>query len=861
MEEAKTEKVSEKPGILKKIRRFLLWSLISFCFLSGLVVVLVMVYEDDIKAKLIAQLNKQLNAEVKINPEDIDVTFISSFPKCALNFRNVTIMEALPIKQRDTLLHTKNLSLRFSIKAIFSKEYKVQQIWLEQGFVRLQVTKEGQENYIIWKSDTNITEKSNTAFSLEEIKLKNISLSYKNKQQSILSKLKINDCRFSGNFYTNSFEMESLLSGTLEHLKINGQSLLKNKSLRLESALQIKDTYYAIKKAELKLNNMQFNVVGNFRFTTRMDDVYLNYNGINLDIATVLSLLPESEQQRVRDYTSEGAFYASGALQFKNKVFTTSNSFGIKNATITYIPKNAVLKNVNLEGDLKLTENESHLTCKNINANINDSRIAGEFQLDNFKNPYLQINAEVQSTLSDLVLFYPADTFSSIQGKLNAQLHAKGLMSELQSGKPSDKTLFEGQISLSDAQLQFKNDNLRYTVPVLNLEAKGNSVTISEFSCKRGSSDLHLEGKLPNFLKYLFDKNTALDVVAKLQSEHLDLDDFLSPSNGKGQTSEILFPENNHFLFDATIKQFQFGKFRAENANGNIELKGSKLLLSDLLFETADGKAEVDALTEFKDGYIYFDLQSRLNGLNVTTLFTQLNNFGQNSLKDEHIKGFLTADITCSARWDKFLKPDLNSLQANAKLAFERGELNNFKPLESLSKFVELSELKRIKFSTLESEISIKEKTITIPKTALKNSALNIDFYGTHTFDNAIDYHIKLLLSELIAKRQQQNKELDEELTQVEIDPENRRSVFVLMTGNIDNPNIRYDRKGAKQKIKEDIKQEKQNLKAIIREELGWNKKDSAKPKKALVNPGFKLEAPKTKSVSPKQKEEEEDDF
>ncbi|MBK7818484.1 MAG: hypothetical protein IPJ60_13805 [Sphingobacteriaceae bacterium] len=63
-----------------------------------------------------------------------------------------------------------------------------------------------------------------------------------------------------------------------------------------------------------------------------------------------------------------------------------------------------------------------------------------------------------------------------------------------------------------------------------------------------------------------------------------------------------------------------------------------------------------------------------------------------------------------------------------------------------------------------------------------------------------------------------------------------------------------------KQKIKEDIKNEKQNLKAILKEEFGMFKKDSIKVK---TNPKsdqqFKLEDPKKKKDP--EKEEEDDDF
>ncbi|MBL7936338.1 MAG: hypothetical protein JNM51_11090, partial [Bacteroidia bacterium] len=228
---------------------------------------------------------------------------------------------------------------------------------------------------------------------------------------------------------------------------------------------------------------------------------------------------------------------------------------------------------------------------------------------------------------------------------------------------------------------------------------------------------------------------------------------------------------------------------------------------------------------------------------------------------------FVTAGIDFSGTWDKKLNADLNSINVSSSILIERGELIGFKPLESLAKYIDVNELRHIKFSTLQSAVEIKNRIITIPKTSIKSNAINLELWGKHTFDNMIDYHIQLLLSELLAKKPRKNNDFDEELSLVENDPENRRSVFVLMTGPIDNPTIKYDRKGAKEKIKEDIKQEKQNLKQLLKEEFGFFKKDSTKTKETpKANQTFQIqigeEKPKdNKPLQPKKKEEEEDDF
>lgn len=84
------------------------------------------------------------------------------------------------------------------------------------------------------------------------------------------------------------------------------------------------------------------------------------------------------------------------------------------------------------------------------------------------------------------------------------------------------------------------------------------------------------------------------------------------------------------------------------------------------------------------------------------------------------------------------------------------------------------------------------------------------------------------------------------------------------MKGTIDDPIIKYDKRGLKEKIGADIKKEKQNLKQLFREEFGLFKKDSLPVKKKKAEQEFELENPskqEPKKSLELNKKEEEDDF
>ena len=395
------------------------------------------------------------------------------------------------------------------------------------------------------------------------------------------------------------------------------------------------------------------------------------------------------------------------------------------------------------------------------------------------------------------------------------------------------------------------------------------NLEVTNLKLLKGKSDVTIVGEIPNFLEYLFDSKSNLIINSTVSSNNIELEDFIfnGPSNSK--TSTVVIPSNLELNITINLQKLGFQKFNASLMSGKLFLKNQKIVLNDVSFKAMEGNVSVNVIAEASKDNIKISGDCNVSKINIKDMFFQLNNFGQTTLQDKHLKGFATANIDFIGIWDKELNVDLNSINATSSLLIEQGELIGFKPLESLAKYIDVNELKHIKFSSLQSALEIKNKTITLPKTTIKSTALNMELWGKHTFDNQIDYHIQLLISELLAKKQRSNKSFDEELSIVENDPENRRSVFILMTGPIDNPTIRYDRKGAKQKIKEDIQIEKQTIKQLLKEEFGLFKKDTINSRKNNINKSdqkFQIkvgdsDSKNDKSLQPKKKDTDDDDF
>jgi hypothetical protein len=862
----------------KKAKTFSFWKLIKRLFISVFVffvlivsasVLLVVFYEDDVKAIVIDELNKHLKTEVIVEPHNIQLTIIKTFPECALEFKKITIKEVTNKDKKDTLIYAESFSLLFNVKDLLNKNYTIKHISIEDAQANLKIDKNGNENYKIWESTDTIVSKGSLKFELSKISIDKLDLKYRNAKTKLKIESKIKQLQFKGLFHENDFSMETKGDAYLKSFSVDKVNYISQKQVKLDVKLNVTGSHYQIAKSDVYINKTHLISNGSFDIQDKLDHLKITFNAQNLDISSSLSLLPEEFQKEILDYKSEGTFYANGSLNYNsNKPFELKSEFGIKNADITYIPKNTTITDVNLIGSVEINEKRTVLKLSQIQAVLNTNSFSGDVELSNFKNPYLKVSVNANTKLEELISFYPIDTLEEVSGKIILSASIEGLIADMKANVYNPNISAKGDVTLENLHAKFIKSPTNLHISQGNLSLNQRNVSVSDLKMKRGNSDITLVGEMPNFLSYMFDSQTPLTILANVKSDNIELEDFIfKPTATSKSDASISLSSAIQLKINLNAKQLSFGKFKASNINGGVFVKDQKVAVQNLSLTSNDGQIELNALADATGEFIKVSGHSELKNINVQKLFYQLNNFGQNTIQDQNLKGYITSTVDFSANWDKQLNIDLSSVKSTADILIERGELINLKSLESLAKYIDVNELKQIKFSSMQVHLDIANQLITIPKTSIKSSALNLELWGTHSFNNQIDYHIQLLISELLAKKPRRNKELDEELALVENDPENRRSVFIVMSGSIDNPTIKYDKKGAKEKIKEDIKQEKQTIKQILNEEFGWFKKDSVKTNATNKSDQkfdiqFGDEKPKpNKPLQPKKKEDDDEDF
>jgi len=702
--------------------------------------------------------------------------------------------------------------------------------------------KDGTYNLHFWKSLPDSV-KSLVSVDLQKIMFSNINVFWKyyydiEQEYSFLAK----DVVLKGNFSDIKYSLHSKGKIFINYVKIDDITFFKNKNAEANLVLNVNTqnniNKYRFEKCVFNIDNLNFDINGNVVYSDVSKYLDLKIKGKNLDLQSFIKEIPKEYNKYLKDYKSKGELYFNTSIKGRfDKGYwpLVVSNFGLKNAKIIKKNSSVALENVNLtgtysNGDLQNLKS-NYIDIKNFTANLKSGKIKADFLIKNFVKPQIELISYAELNLDDLNEFINLDTISSVNGYVNINSSFKCKLNSINNFTSHDfiNSTTSGKMTIKNVDFCIKNNPLKYNdfngVFVFN----NNDIVIKNFTGKISESDFNIKGYLRNVLSYIFIPDKKLQIKASMTSKNINLDELLHNKSSKSDTGyKLTFSDKFDINSDINIDKINFKKFKATNIKGKVKLKEKNLFVNDVTLNTMDGlisaTGSIDAT--YNDSLLIISTAS-IKKVDVNKMFEQFENFGQDNLRAKNLKGILCSDVQFVSVWSYDLKPDLDKIYVNADITIEKGELIDYISAKNLSKFLKINDLSDIKFSVLQNHIEIRNKKIFIPEMQINSNAINITGAGTHTFDNEIDYHLKILLSELLAKKAKKAKKENEEFGVVEDDSLGRTSLYIHITGTVDKPVFKYDKKAVKKKLKDNIKKEKHNIKKILNEEFGLFKKDT----------------------------------
>lgn len=818
-------------------------------FVSVLLFSASLLLQDRVADIVLKSINKNISTKLAVG--SVRLSFLRKFPKASLQLRNVLVSsspgfnaESFHPANTDTLLAARVVSVEFRLTDIINGIYNIESISASSGRLNLFSDSAGHVNYdISVKGEKN----NNDVFTidLQKIVLDDINTTYNN----VATKLYINGLlkggRLKSKIAGDDIDFSAVADIDLDSLQIYNTSIAHLAAIEVDLNLRSSRDTILFNKGTLKIEDYSFGLTGSI---TNQENIDLKIYGNNIDISKIRSYIPDKYQDLVSEYNPSGIMTLE--CMVTGSITRTSNphleiSAQLNSGQVTYKKSDLTIRNLSFEGLYSNgSGNEpstSVLKFRDIRAKLGSSDYSGELLVKNLEHPWSEGQIKGRVLPEEIKEFFNISKITTAGGSVDLDLKLSGYFKN--EGKFTLTDFFEMK---PEATLLFNkfdigvNNNQHLVTSINGKLALSKIVEATDFHFNYKGQNIIINGSFTNLPEWLSGK--AVQMIAKgdiifdkLKPEAFFREKPTEEQENRSALSSYNLPDDLILDISFKIDSLSYKSFSSSNMFGTLTYKPRLLTFNSLNMLSLNGSIAGNGFIIQKNTKdIIARANFKVSDINVNKAFTVFKNFGQEFLKAENISGELSGEFSFLLPMDTLLNPNIPALTAEGKYQLINGALKDFDPVKQLSKFIELSELENIRFEKLENDFFIRENFLYIPQMDVRSSAADLTVNGKHSFENNYEYHVKVLLSEILSRKRKNSKNNVTEFGAVEDDGLGRTSLLLKLESKGDDVKVGYDIKAAGNEIKTNIKSERQTLKSILNQEYGWFKGDTtANPRPA----------------------------
>jgi hypothetical protein len=897
---SKKEKTPKKKKSL--LRRILKWTGITFFVLIVLIVLIPVLFKDQIKELVLDEVNKTLKADVSI--KDFDLTFLSTFPNVTIQLTDTKVTGRTEFKGVE-LANIKTIEAHVGLwDVVGGDQIEIDEVHISDAKFDVRVDPDGKANYDIVIPTEELPEDqqeepSNFKMSLQEYSLKNIEIIYDDQSGDMYSHIKNLNHTGTGDLTADVIDFETSTSMDALTLEMDGLSYLSevktDADVNLLMEFTEKTSKFTLKENSFALNAFKMSLDGFYAMNDGYDDMDLKLNTKEISFKDLLSLVPSFYQSGYESMIAKGDLKMNGVVKGKMDDKNLPGwDFGlnVKNASIKYPGLPGSINNIVVDAGSKF-EGGSNLDKMTLDVTKFHSDFVGNVLDANLKlrnpmtDPLIDSKILARVNLATLGKVMPLAAGESYKGKLNADVKLNGRMSAIEQERYQDFNA-QGLVQLFD--LLYKSPDLNEDVNIkdMSLRFSPQNLTLEKLDATMGKSDFAMNGKIDNYLGYVFgtsDKDNLLKGDFTFNSKNMDLDQLMGvvptsaeatasaePAPVDPNTEPLLIPDNVDFNLNTNIQKLKYNGIDVNNITGNVVMKEEVASLNGLTMNTMGGNVGLRGSYSSQDhNKPAIDFGYKLNDIDIQQITSNFLTIQKLAPIAKFAKGKFSSNLNLKSTLTKSLEPIYASLTGDGDFFTNLVTVSGFEPMKKLADAMSINKLSEQSFKDVKAFFRFADGKVTTKKPFKVNmSGIETEVFGSTSFTQDIDYKMNMMVPKSMIPAGM-IKQAEAALSKVNsLSPKlnvgaipEKIPVAALVGGTVTKPVIKTDFKEALLKatgnLKENLKDQgtalvnkaKDSVKAVIDTKVNEVREDLNKKKEEIMAQAQK-EADKVKAEAKK---------
>ncbi|WP_153800231.1 AsmA-like C-terminal region-containing protein [Foetidibacter luteolus] len=763
--------------------KWLRWGILSLSGLAALYVlalVIMQFYAGSKKVQMLAIINQVLRDNINGNAsiEDIEINGWRYFPYIEVRLVNVSVKDSL----NKPLLSAGSVATTFSLIELAGKKKKLDNIIVKEGLFHLYTNANGYTNkYLLQlkkQADTGQpAAKGKQTVDIRTIEAEDVELLIEDESKNKKFELTVNELeahltRKGPLLFIDAEEACTMKAGLGFNLERG--SYLQNSKLEAEWKLKldIPAKNISFDKTELEINGQDFTMAGFFDFSAKAK-FGLQFETKEIDYGNALAILTSSVRGKLQMLQVDEPLDVKGQVEGSllphtipfvkvswstqyNRLQTPVIEFTDCGFTGSYT--NEVIKGV------PRTDANSRVVFDKFSGNWDGIQTSGSgIAINNLETPVLQLNLQANSDLENLDSKFALKTLKFISGKARFDMHYTGPLK-------ADKSIIEnatGNLHVQDGVITYLPRNFTFTNCSGTVNFLEDSIMVNQLRCRYRQNNFLITGHAANIRKHNgLQDSTKASIYCDVYSPFVNLKDFSGlfstpvQTGGRRKVAGVRFArtattvdnllEKGALQVNMNADSLKHGLFTAGNLRGSIVFSQHNWEIPSVSFRLADGMLNARGSVQNAGAGARANLTVNMHQMNVQKLFYAFNEFGQDGITSQNIRGVLQAGANITTAISDSGSLVTNSLKGTVDFSLRDGELLNFEPLIKLKNFIlKNKEVNDVKFAELKNRLQIEGDKIYISRMEIQSTVLSMFIEGVYGTRGNTDLLIQLPMSNL----------------------------------------------------------------------------------------------------------------
>ncbi|WP_316772003.1 AsmA family protein [Pedobacter frigiditerrae] len=746
------------------------WLKISLKVLASLFVLIIIVWlgaayyiNHNNKAILNTILN-QLNANVngKIEVGGMETTLLKGFPGVSVSLKKVQLRDSLWAQHKHDLLNANDIDVSLNIFSLITGNIKINKIGINNAGIYIYTDSTGYTNTSMFKSKTPGKPKSKedqTAFEIKHVDFNNVKLVVDNQKRFKLFNFQIEEVNGKIDYLDSGWNGKLKLKTMVNSFAFNTRkgSFIKDKTLAgtLIAHYNTEKKMVTIDPEELVIGGDEFIIGAKIDLAKNESAFAIDIRADQILYKNIALLLSPNISSKLLKFAIDkpidiiGHIIDDGSKTGKDPLIDVR--MNVKDNVVT-IPSGQ-LTNCNFTGTFTNKDTVSHpigdensaikfygLTADYYNAPIK----VDTFLVSNLARPIATGFITSQFPLEKLNSSIGGETFNFKNGTADVRLYCKADIDNFTFTKPT----LTGFVDIKNADITYipRNLTLINSSLTLNFNQKDLNITGSRFQL--GKSVLNMNCSIQNFLNFYYTDPEKILVKLNMNSPQLNLGEFMSflgqrktvkrkPSSKNAvkevsdQLSAVLEAAKVQILLN--VNKAIYKRFVANNLKADVSLLNDGIYFNKINVSHAGGNLNLTGNVKQLGAINKFTINSVISKVNVKEFFYAFDNFGQTSITNKNLKGYLSAKVNASGSMTDKGKVVSRAMYGQVIFNLSNAALMGFEPLQKVQKLAFANrDFSNITIDNLDGTFTLNGDRVLISPMQVNTSVLNFNMQGIY---------------------------------------------------------------------------------------------------------------------------------